>query len=50
MIPDRPDIFLEGMHVVFIGSSMLCLIEAFITGWRLFTSKKAAKKQESKAS
>ncbi|MFT8320821.1 MAG: MFS transporter [Bacillus sp. (in: firmicutes)] len=50
LIPNRPDIFLKGMHVVFIGSTMLCLVGAFMTGWRLFASKKTARKQESRAS
>lgn len=39
LIPNRPDIFLEGMHVVFICSAAICLISAFLTGWRLFKSR-----------
>ncbi|MED1203042.1 DHA2 family efflux MFS transporter permease subunit [Heyndrickxia acidicola] len=36
MIPHRPDIFLAGMHVVFIGSASICLVSALLTGWRLY--------------
>lgn len=39
LIPNHPDIFLEGMHVVFIGSAAICFIAAMLTGWRLFKSK-----------
>jgi EmrB/QacA subfamily drug resistance transporter len=39
LIPNRPDIFLEGMHVVFIGSASICFIAALLTGWRLFKAK-----------
>lgn len=39
LIPNRPDIFLEGMHIVFIGSASICLIAAILTGWRLFKAK-----------
>ncbi|OKP86881.1 multidrug MFS transporter [Paenibacillus helianthi] len=41
LIPDRPDIFLSGMHVVFMTSSAICLVSALLTGWRMITIKKA---------
>lgn len=41
LIPNRPDIFLEGMHVVFIGSASICIAAAGLTGWRLFKSRTA---------
>ena len=41
LIPNRPDIFLEGMHVVFIASASICFICAFLTGWRLLQSRAA---------
>lgn len=41
LIPDRPDIFIDGMHIVFIGSAVICLISALLTGWRLFITKAA---------
>jgi EmrB/QacA subfamily drug resistance transporter len=39
LIPNRPDIFLDGMHVVFIGSASICLVCAILTGWRLLKSR-----------
>nr|WP_236619593.1 MFS transporter [Bacillus sp. 1NLA3E] len=39
LIPNRPDIFLEGMHVVFIGSASICFVAAMLTGWRLLKSR-----------
>ena len=50
LIPDRPDIFLDGMHIVFIGSSIFCLIAASFTGWRWFSSLKIKKSQQKQAS
>ncbi|AIQ59434.1 MFS transporter [Paenibacillus borealis] len=41
LIEGRPDIFLSGMHVVFLTSSCICLLSALLTGWRLFSSRKA---------
>lgn len=41
LIPGRPDIFLSGMHVVFMTSSVICLVSAMLTGWRLITMRKA---------
>ncbi|MFD0767508.1 MFS transporter [Bacillus sp. CGMCC 1.60114] len=41
LIPNRPDIFLAGMHIVFIGSASICLVCAFLTGWRLLQSRAA---------
>ncbi|MDO3410279.1 MFS transporter [Saccharibacillus sp. CPCC 101409] len=37
LIPDRPDIFLSGMHVVFTVSASICVAGALLTGWRLLT-------------
>ncbi|MDP4086833.1 MAG: MFS transporter [Bacillota bacterium] len=48
LIPNRPDIFLSGMHVVFIGSASICLLSALLTGWRLLRSKKVATSQSSR--
>nr|WP_143191955.1 MFS transporter [Paenibacillus sp. P46E] len=41
LIPDRPDVFLSGMHVVFMTSSAICLVSALLTGWRMISIKKA---------
>ncbi|WP_379150760.1 MFS transporter [Paenibacillus sp. sgz5001063] len=43
LIPGRPDIFLSGMHVVFMTSSAICLVSALLTGWRMISIKKAKK-------
>lgn len=40
LIPGRPDIFLSGMHVVFMTSSAICLVSALLTGWRMITIRK----------
>ncbi|CAM3531994.1 MULTISPECIES: MFS transporter [Saccharibacillus] len=39
LIPDRPDIFLSGMHVVFTVSACICVVGVLLTGWRLFGRK-----------
>ncbi|CAH1194210.1 Riboflavin transporter RibZ [Paenibacillus auburnensis] len=41
LVPGRPDIFLSGMHVVFMTSSVICLVSALLTGWRLITIRKS---------
>ncbi|WP_379129487.1 MFS transporter [Paenibacillus sp. sgz500958] len=41
LIPGRPEIFLAGMHVVFVTSASICLAAAVLTGWRLFSARKA---------
>ncbi|WP_168119638.1 MFS transporter [Paenibacillus sp. HB172176] len=43
LIPGRPDIFLSGMHVVFMTSSGICLVSAVLTGWRMISMKRAKK-------
>lgn len=40
LIPGRPDIFLSGMHVVFMTSSAICLVSALLTGWRMITIRR----------
>jgi EmrB/QacA subfamily drug resistance transporter len=40
LVPGRPDIFLSGMHVVFMTSSAICLVSALLTGWRLITVRR----------
>ncbi|USB34860.1 MFS transporter [Paenibacillus sp. YPG26] len=39
LIPGRPDIFLTGMHTVFILAACICLVAAVLTGWRLWASR-----------
>lgn len=50
LIPGRPDIFLSGMHVVFLVSSSLCFIGLLLTGWRYAASHKADEKKVRNAS
>lgn len=40
LIPGRPDIFLTGMHTVFILAACISLAAALLTGWRLWASRK----------
>ena len=41
-LPKQPEIFIYGMHVVFMISMIICLITVILSGWRLF--KKDAQK------
>jgi len=43
LIPDRPELFLAGMHVVFVTSATICLVAALLTGWRLLGARKTRK-------
>ncbi|MCL6602260.1 MAG: MFS transporter [Paenibacillus sp.] len=43
LIPDRPELFLEGMHVVFVTSATICLVAALLTGWRLVAARRTKK-------
>ncbi|AHV97974.1 MFS transporter [Paenibacillus sabinae] len=40
LVKGRPDIFLAGMHVVFITSASICLAAAVLTGWRFVRTKR----------
>ncbi|GGH15099.1 MFS transporter [Paenibacillus segetis] len=49
LIPDRPDVFLTGMRVVFTTSASICLVAGLLTGWRMYKSqavKRAVAKEE----
>ncbi|BDR61036.1 MFS transporter [Lactobacillus xylocopicola] len=35
-LPKQPEIFIYGMHVVFIISLLICLVTVLLSGWRLF--------------
>lgn len=35
-LPKQPEIFIYGMHVVFIISMIICLVTVILSGWRLF--------------
>ncbi|MNC34076.1 hypothetical protein D3C75_824930 [compost metagenome] len=49
LISGRPDIFLSGMHVVFMTSSAICLVSALLTGWRMISIKRAKKAKRAAA-
>lgn len=38
----RPDLFLSGMHVVFLTAAGVCLAGALLTGWRLWASRRTS--------
>ncbi|MFC3745987.1 MFS transporter [Paenibacillus sp. GCM10012306] len=46
LIPGRPDIFLEGMHVVFMTSASICFVAAVLTGWRLVSARRVKMQTE----
>lgn len=39
-LPKQPEIFIYGMHVVFIISMIICLVTVILSGWRLFKNNK----------
>lgn len=41
LVEGRPDIFLSGMHVVFMTSSAICLVSALLTGWRMVSIRRS---------
>jgi len=45
LIPNRPDIFIDGMHIVLIGSASICFVAALLTGMRLFKAKVAVRQE-----
>ncbi|MEO3944484.1 MFS transporter [Gorillibacterium sp. CAU 1737] len=45
LIPDRPDIFLAGMHTVFLVSSTICIAAMVLTGWRMLNARKQGEGQ-----
>jgi hypothetical protein len=45
LIPNRPEIFIDGMHIVLIGSASICFVSAVLTGMRLFKAKVAVRQQ-----
>ncbi|WP_100488351.1 MFS transporter [Sporolactobacillus pectinivorans] len=40
LIPGHPDVFLYGMHIVFLTSAGICMLCAVITGFRLLQSRR----------
>ncbi|MDF7639686.1 MFS transporter [Lactobacillus sp. ESL0791] len=39
-LPKQPEIFIYGMHVVFIISVIICLVTVILSGWRLIKKEK----------
>lgn len=46
LVSGHPEIFLAGMHVVFMTSASICLVAALLTGWRLIGARRARTQQE----
>lgn len=46
LVLGRPDLFLSGMHVVFMTSATICLVAAVLTGWRLWSAKRAVRGEQ----
>ncbi|MUG86337.1 DHA2 family efflux MFS transporter permease subunit [Paenibacillus timonensis] len=46
LVPDRPDLFLTGMHVVFMTSASICLVAALLTGWRFWSARRAVRREQ----
>ncbi|SFB44554.1 drug resistance transporter, EmrB/QacA subfamily [Cohnella sp. OV330] len=39
------DLFLAGMHVVFLAASAICMVGALLTGWRLWSARRSAREK-----
>lgn len=50
LVPDRPDLFLSGMHVVFMTSASICLVAALLTGWRFWAARRAQRRGQVRSS
>ncbi|WP_138493752.1 MFS transporter [Paenibacillus pinistramenti] len=49
LIPGKPEIFITGMHVVFMVSASICTLAALLTGFRLLNSRRASSVKQSEA-
>ncbi|AIQ36764.1 multidrug MFS transporter [Paenibacillus sp. FSL R5-0345] len=41
LVPGRPELFISGMHVVFMTSASICFVAALLTGWRMISARSA---------
>lgn len=41
LVPGRPELFISGMHVVFMTSASICFVAALLTGWRMISVRSA---------
>lgn len=39
LVPGRPELFISGMHVVFMTSASICFVAALLTGWRMMSAR-----------
>lgn len=39
LVPGRPELFISGMHVVFMTSASICFVAALLTGWRMLSAR-----------
>lgn len=39
LVPGRPELFISGMHVVFMTSASICFVAALLTGWRMISAR-----------
>lgn len=46
LVPGQPELFLTGMHVVFITSASICMAAALLTGWRLLQARRGSVQTE----
>ncbi|WP_059053189.1 MFS transporter [Paenibacillus senegalimassiliensis] len=46
LVPDRPDLFLSGMHVVFVTSASICLVAGLLTGGRLWWARRTLRRSK----
>ncbi|WP_313640192.1 MFS transporter [Paenibacillus sp.] len=41
LVPGQPELFISGMHVVFMTSASICFVAALLTGWRMVSARSA---------
>ncbi|WHY17731.1 MFS transporter [Paenibacillus sp. G2S3] len=41
LVPGQPELFISGMHVVFMTSASICFVAALLTGWRMMSARSA---------
>lgn len=48
LVPDQPELFISGMHIVFVTSATICCVAALLTGWRMIKARSHRGVQTSK--
>ncbi|WP_340004076.1 MFS transporter [Paenibacillus sp. FSL K6-0276] len=41
LVQGQPELFISGMHVVFMTSASICFVAALLTGWRMVSARSA---------